>query len=76
MIFDGIMDSTFYQELLRDNLVPFIKENYPNGHRMWQDNDPKHTSRASVAFYEEQGLNWWKTPAQSPVIFILSFRHT
>ena len=31
-----------------------------------QDNDPKHTSRHIQAFYEEEGVNWWKTSAESP----------
>ena len=26
-----------------------------------QDNDPKHTSRKA-----QEGVNWWKTPAESP----------
>ena len=31
-----------------------------------QDNDPKHTSRYIQVFFEEEGVNWWKTPAESP----------
>ena len=31
-----------------------------------QDNDPKHTSRAAQAFYARKGINWWRTPAESP----------
>ena len=30
-----------------------------------QDNDPKHTSRKAREFYEEEGINWWPTPASS-----------
>ena len=30
------------------------------------DNDPKHTSRLARAFFEDNGVHWWKTPAESP----------
>ena len=33
-----------------------------------QDNDPKHTSLFAQSFYREKGINWWKTPAESPDI--------
>ena len=31
-----------------------------------QDNDPKHVSRRAKAFFEENGVNWWHTPPESP----------
>ena len=31
-----------------------------------QDNDPKHTSRRAATFFEEEGVNWWRTPPESP----------
>ena len=31
-----------------------------------QDNDPKHTSRAAKAFFDQNGVNWWHTPPKSP----------
>ena len=31
-----------------------------------QDNDPKHTSRHAAQFFEENNINWWKTPPESP----------
>ena len=30
-----------------------------------QDNDPKHTSNYAVDFMEEEGINCWKSPAES-----------
>lgn len=65
-IFEGIMDSTFYHSILRDHLVPFLQSSYPDGHRFMQDNDPKHTSRATKAWFEENAVQWWPTPPESP----------
>ena len=31
-----------------------------------QDNDPKHTSRRARAFFEENDINCWHTPLESP----------
>ena len=31
-----------------------------------QDNDSKHTSRVVKAFFEENSINWWRTPPESP----------
>ena len=33
-----------------------------------QDNDPKHTCTSKYAgeFMTDNGINWWKTPAESP----------
>ena len=39
---------------------------YLEGHRFMQDNDPRHTSRRAQSFFGEEGVNWWKTPAESP----------
>jgi len=30
------------------------------------DNDPKHTSRRAQAFFNEHGINWWRTRPESP----------
>ena len=64
-IFDGIMNAERYISILELTLVPFVEENYPNGHRFMQDNDPKHTSRRAAAFFEEKGIQWWRTPPES-----------
>ena len=65
-VFDGIMDAELYTQILRQYLVPFIQTVYPHGHRFQQDNDPKHTSRLSQQFFVNNGINWWRTPSESP----------
>ena len=45
---------------------PFIQEYCPAGHKFMQDNDPKRTSGLAQRWIIEQGINWWKTPAESP----------
>ena len=57
------MDRYLYVDILRATLLPFIQD---VGHRLMQDNDPKHTSVYGREFLEENGVNWWKTPAESP----------
>ena len=65
-IFDGIMDAPMYTRILDGYLVPFIRDVYPLGHRLMQDNDPKHTSRHAKEFFAQKSINWWPTPAESP----------
>ena len=65
-IFDGIMDAELYTKILKECLVPFCQEIYPGGHQFMQDNDPKHTSRRAQQFFNENGINWWRTPPESP----------
>ena len=65
-IFDGIMDAKMYVTILECTLLPFLHEVYPNNHRFMQENDPKHTSRHTMQIFEEQGINWWRTPPESP----------
>ena len=67
VIFNGNMDSDFYQQkILEAAFLPFVHVVYPDGHRLMQDNDPKHTSKSTQAYMERNGINWWKTPPESP----------
>lgn len=65
-VFEGIMKKELYVEILDGTLLPFINETYPSGHKFMQDNDPKHTSRYADQWMQDNSINWWKTPAESP----------
>ena len=62
------MDRHLYIDILRETLLPFLVDVYPNRHRLMTDNDPKHTSVAARDFLVDNHINWWRTPAESPDI--------
>ena len=66
LMFNGIMNVTMYGGILSASLLPFIKESLPKCHRLYQDNDPKHTSKYIQRFFESKHVNWWKSPAEIP----------
>lgn len=66
VIFTGILTATRYAEILSAALLPFIHKKYPLGHHLYQDNDPKHTSRYIRGFFEENDIVWFKLLAESP----------
>ena len=66
VMFSGIMDAPRYQQILEAGLLPFLNECFPDGHRVQQDNDPKHCSNHIDRFFTEHGILWWRTPPESP----------
>ena len=65
-MFQGILTATRYGDILSASLIPFIQETYQEDHRLYQDNNPKHTSRYIQNFFAANKINWWKSPAESP----------
>ena len=59
------MNAVLYVEILKNTLLPFQNRVFPDGMQLMQDNDPKHTSKLARSWMEEEGVNWWKTPAES-----------
>ena len=67
VMFDGIMDAELYVRILKEVLLPSASRLYPrNSYLFIQDNDPKHTFRRAREFFADNGIDWWKTPAESP----------
>ena len=42
-------------DIIDSTLMPFMPEKYPTGHRLMQDNDPKHTSLNARCFFWKEG---------------------
>ncbi|CAG2255601.1 unnamed protein product [Mytilus edulis] len=67
-IFTGIMDSVIYQQILASNFVPFVSAAFPDGYRLYQDNDSKHKSKSTKEWMRQNGVldSVMETPASSP----------
>ncbi len=66
-IFTGIMDAELYVRILDECLLPFTRAVFDErNYRFMQDNDPKQVSRRAQKFFEDNNVNWWRTPPESP----------
>lgn len=65
VIFDGMLNGAGLIEVFKAGLIPY-RDQVNSDLRLMQDNDPKHTSTRVRLWFEEAGINWWKTPAESP----------
>ena len=66
VMFSGIMNATKCGDILSTSLIPFTEEWYPEFHRLYQENDPKRTSKYTLRVVESNHVNWWTSPAESP----------
>ena len=65
-IIDGKMDSAKYQNILRNHLRPSALKLIGEDYVFQQDNDPKHTSKSTKAWFESNRIEVLPWPSQSP----------
>ena len=45
------MNAERLRDIFQAGLLPFIQDTFPDGHRLQQDNDPKHASNLIDQFF-------------------------
>ena len=60
------MTKELYFLILGQILVPFIEKTFTSGHKLMQDNDPKHVSSYTHEYFLRKSFNWSRTPPESP----------
>lgn len=66
MIFKGNLRSHGFKQLCSQFLIPFIANRYPIYHSVHMDNARHHVSETTTRFLNRNGINHFRTPAQSP----------
>lgn len=65
VMFTGIINAEHLCAVLQAGLIPFIREVYPDGQHLQQDNDPKHASLLIKDYFEECGPLWGQLVANT-----------
>lgn len=65
-LIEGIMNAQGYKTILNDIMLPHAEEKMPLRWTFQQDNDPKHTARATKQWFMDQKVDVMCWPAQSP----------
>ncbi|CAF0866537.1 unnamed protein product [Brachionus calyciflorus] len=65
-LFTGKLTSITFQALFDEYILPFIANNYPDNHRLYMDNDPKHSSFSTYRYFRRNFINHFPSPPQSP----------
>ena len=66
IMFTGNMNAERLGIILEAGLLPFIADKFSSGHRLYHDNDPKHSSYYIEDFFKEHNVKCWPTPPESP----------
>ena len=66
VMFTGTMNAERLGIILEAGLLPYIADKFSGGHRLYHDNDPKHSSYYIEDFFKENNVKWWPTPPESP----------
>ena len=65
IIFNKRMFSDNFQYFLAKSIILHIRAKYPFRHRLFMDNDPKHTSESTTRFMQINNINHFPTPVSS-----------